>query len=884
VTPSVAERVYRVLLWLHPPAFRRSFGDEILQHVRTEARRTPSRTLVPALIRDGVASLAREWTARRRPGHFDDLRPGESMQNTLQDLKLAARMLLRTPAFTAAAIVTLALGIGANTAMFTLADATLLRPIPVRDPQQLVVWSWSSSWPHYQEYARRTDIFAGVLASGGTMRLNLATDGSSELVQGALYSGNAFEVLGIGAAVGRTLLPSDDVGGGPIVAVLSHGYWRSRFGGEPSVVGRAVRINGRPATIVGVAERGFRGTTLSMNPDLYIPAAVSGPLSTGFFSRVDRLKHTGFVWLTVIGRLRPDVTAVQASGAMDALYTQLQPPAPGTTRDETLRLEPLETRALGSGAADVRTFINLLLGVVALTLLIGCANLANLLLAKSVARRREMGVRLALGATRARVIHQVLVESVLLAFIGGAAGLVVATLALRALRTFELPGGLRIANIPLELSGTALAATFGLSLLTGLLFGAAPAWRAARADVLVSLRDQSRGATSRSGVRSLLLAAQVAMSLVLLIGTGLFARSLMTALDTRLGFETQGVTTATVNLGLARYDAARARTFYETALERVRALPQVTHAAWANLVPTRGAFMWNTEVEGTRKSLTVHNSHVGPDYFASVGTRLVAGRTFQVTDTAAAQPVAIVNETMAREYFGARGALGNRIKMFDTWINIVGIAENTIVEELREKPAAQVYLAFDQWLDGPRGIATDTAYLFIKGPDDAAVLPLVREQLRGLDPELPLYDIVPFEQRIAGLAMPQRMGVTLFTLFSAIAVALSVVGIYGVATYVATLRTREFGVRLALGAPRPAIRRLVLVQGARPVVGGIIAGLLLALYAARSARAFLVDVSPMDPLTFAAVPVILAAVALAASYIPARRASRIEPIRALREE
>ena len=807
------------------------------------------------------------------------------MRTLIRDFALAGRMLIKAPVFTLAAVATLALGIGANTATFTLADATLLRPLPFHDPQQLVAWSWSSSWPHYQEYAKRTDIFQGVLASGGVTRLNLGIDGSSELVQGAYLSGNAFDVLGVRPVAGRALLPSDDVSGGPLVAVLNHGYWRSRFGGEASVIGRTLRVNGRPVTIVGVAEPDFRGISLGASPSLYLPAAAAGPLSTGFFSSIDRMTNTGFVWLTVVGRLRPDVTAAQASDAMDALYAQLQPPSPGTTREERLRLEPLATRALGSGAADVRTFVNLLLGVVGLTLLIGCANLANLLLAKAAARRREMGVRLALGATRARIVQQLLAESLLLAIVGGAAGLAVAAFALQALAGFELPGGLRVAGIPLSLSGTALVATFGLSLLTGLLFGAAPAWRASRTDVLVSLRDQSRGATGRGGIRSALLAAQVAMSLMLLVGAGLFGRSLMAALDSRLGFEPAQVATATVNLGVARYDAARAGVFYRTVLERVQALPQVAHASWTNLLPTRGAFMWNTEVESTGKSITVYSAHVGPEHFATLGTRLLAGRPFAPSDTPASERVAIVNELMARDYFGDRSPIGSRIKIFDTWVTIVGVAENTITEELREEPAAQLYLAFEQWLDGPQGIATDTAHLFVKGTGELdALLPLLREQLRAVDPEAPVYALSSFDETLEALTMPQRLGVTLFTLFSAIALALATIGIYGVATYVAALRTREIGVRIALGATRTAVRRLILQQSAWPIVAGIFVGLAGALYASRAAQAFLVDISPVDPVTFALVPLFLALVALAATYLPARRASRIEPVAALRDE
>ena len=888
---TAVERLYALLLRMHPPAFRRQYADEILQHVRTAAARERDAGLCIA-ARDGLVSLAREWTAVMKGPNgqsMHDRPPGEPMRNLLRDFTLAARLLIASPAFTASAALTLALGIGANTAIFTLADATLLRPLPVRDPHQLVVWSWSSSYPHYQEYAKRTDIFQGVLASGGTMRLNLSIDGSSELVQGALLSGNAFGVLGIRASLGRTLLPSDDVGGAPIVTVLNHAFWRSRFGEDPSVIGRTFRINGRPMTVVGVAEPGFRGTTLSMNPAMYLPTAISGPLSTGFFSKVDRLKHSGFVWLTVIGRLRPDVSVAQAAAAMDALYTQLQPPQPGAPRDETLRLEPLEIRALGEGAANVRTFIALLIGVVGLTLLIGCANLANLLLAKAAARRREMGVRLALGATRARIVQQMLAESVLLAMVGGAAAVAVAFLALRAIAAFELPGGLRIANIPLEIDGAALAVTFGLALLTGLLFGAVPAWRASRCDVLVSLRDQARGSTSRSGVRSALLGAQVAMSLVLLVGTGLFARSLMAALDAPLGMAPGQVVTATVNLGLARYDAPRARAFYDQALQRIRALPQVTSAAWSNLVPTRGAFMWNTDLEGAgtvkRRSLTVYATHVGADFFSTIGTRLVTGRPFSATDTPAAPRVCVVNQMMAREYWAGRNPIGERLKMFDQWITVVGVVDNTVVRRLREEPLPQVYLAFDQWLDGPKGIGTDTAHLFIKGRGEPAdLLPVVAEQLRALDPELPIYEIVPFEDRIAALAMPQRMGVTLFTLFSALALALATIGIYGVASYVAALRTREIGVRMALGASQSAVRRLVLLQGVWPVGAGILTGIALALYASRAASAFLMDVSPMDPLTFAGVTALLVIVALTATYLPARRASRLEPVMALRDE
>jgi predicted permease len=552
-------------------------------------------------------------------------------------------------------------------------------------------------------------------------------------------------------------------------------------------------------------------------------------------------------------------------------------------------LTPLSTRALGRNAGEVRNFVVLLLGVVGLTLLIGCANLANLLLAKAAARRREIGVRLALGATRARIVQQMLAESVLLAAIGGAAALGVAAAALGVLSQLQLPGGIAIESMGLQVNGAALAVTCGLSLATGLLFGVVPALRASRTSAVTSLRDQGHGRTSGSGVRNTLLGAQVALSLVLLTGTGLFIRGLSSALQVPLGFDERGVVTASVNLGLARYDEARAGAFFEAALDRVRALPQVESAAWGNLVPTRGVMMTQTEVDGYARGpdedVTVYGAHVGPGYLETVGTRLRAGRSVTSDDRPSSPPVAVINERMAGQYWAGRNPIGGRFRMFDQWITVVGVVENTIVRELTETPVPHVYLAFDQWLTGRQSIATNPAHLFVRTRiDPAAAVPLVREQLRAVDPEVPMYDVVPFADRVVALVMPQRMGVALFTLFSALALALASVGIYGVATYVASLRTREIGIRIALGATTGAVRRMVLVQGARPIVAGILAGLAMAIYAGRLAEAFLLNVSPMDPLTFVAVPLAIAAIALVASYVPARRASRIEPVQALRDE
>jgi putative ABC transport system permease protein len=888
VKRTQAERLYALLLRVHPPSFRRDHGVEILQHVRTAAARDPQAVSFANAVRDGLSSLSREWGALLFPRRqLARQQSREPMRSLLRDIKLSARTLRKSPPFTLAAILTLALGIGANTAMFTLAESTVLRPVHVREPENLVVWSWTSSYPDYEEYAKRTDVFDGVAAIGSGGRLNFVVDGAAELPRYSFVTGRTFDVLGVRAALGRTIQPADDIANGPIVAVLTYDYWRTRFGSDPSIVGRTFRANGRQITIVGVLEQGFRGVSLSSNPPLYLPAGTYNQLQTGFFARVNALTARGFVWLNVIPRLRADVPAEQAATAMTALYAQLHPREPGE-KPEPVTLTPLPARALGRRAEDVKTFVAVLVGVVGLTLLIGCANLANLLLARANARRREVGVRLALGATRGGIARLLVMESVMLAVAGGAAGLLVARLAFSLLSAYELPGGIAIENVGLEIDATTLVVTAGLSLVTGVFFSLLPAWRASRTDVLIALRDQGRGATSRGMLRRALLAVQVALSLVLLAGTGLFARSLQSGLSSPLGFNVRGVASASVSLGLARYDEGRARAFYAAAVDRLKALPQVTSAAWATMIPTRGSWVNQTRIDGyvpaSGEDVTVNMSQVGPDYFRTIGARLLEGREFTNDDKDGAPAVAVVNEAMAKKYWNSR-AIGGRFEQFDRWVTVVGIVENAVTTDLRGDPQPFAYLAFTQSLTGKRSVALDPVHLFVRMQADAdATVAILKEQLRTLDPELPLYDAVPFEQHVAALVMPQRMGVVLFTLFSTLATALAAVGIYGVSSYVASMRTREIGVRVALGATRAAVRRMVLIEGARPVLIGMACGLLLALYATRLISAFLLDVSRFDPASFVGATLLLAVIALGASYLPAWRAARIEPVAALRDE
>jgi putative ABC transport system permease protein len=870
---SAAIRVYSALLYLYPPALRRAHGREMLQCASAAVARRGARALAPLLV-DTAAALPREWVGLFR---------GVAMTGLAHDVDHAFRMLRRDVTVTLAVIATLALGIGANTAIFSLADATLLRPLQVSDVDQLYALNWSTSYPDYRAFAARGDLFEGAAATSGG-RVNLVADGDAALVDAGFVSGNYFGVLGVPPAAGRVFGPADDVREGPVAGVLSYRWWQSRFGGDPAIVGRVVRANGQPVTIIGVAANGFRGIRPSDTTAVYFPIAATPRIRTGFFSRPDMLNMVGMQWLNVVIRLKSNVAPAAAAPVLEGVYRQTHAGEKGSDRDQEFVLTPLRTRALGQDAERVSRFVMLLGGVVLLALVIGCANLANLFLSRAVARRREIGVRLALGAGRIRIARQVLIESLVLAIAGGAAALMVASALLAALGRFELPGGIAIDALDLRIDGLALTFTAIVACGTGVLFGFAPAWRAAGLDVLASLRSESRAATARSRLRPTLVAVQVALSLVLLAGTGLFVRSLAHALDAPLGFRADGVATASVNLGVARYTAARAEAFYDEALARVKRLPAVTAAAWTSLVPTNGSRVFTARVDGyqprPREEVAFYNAAVGPDYFRAAGTRLLRGRAFSETDRRGAPAVGIINDTAAKMYWEGRDPIGGRALIGDDqWITIVGVVEDARVQSLDEKPVAYMYLPFMQDAYGAR----DPAHLFVRTDgDETALLGPIAAQFRGIDPDVPVYDVNTFAWRVRDLVMPQRMGAVLFACFSALALLLATIGIYGVASYVAALRTREIGIRVALGATADQIRRLVVAQGLRPVLVGAVAGLALTLWSAPFAASFLFGLPARDPLTLVAVTLLVAIVALVATWLPAARAARIAPADVLR--
>jgi predicted permease len=732
-------------------------------------------------------------------------------------------------------------------------------------------------------------LFSGVIGTSSA-QINMVVDGRADLADAGdarFVSGDYFNVLGVPPAAGRVIGPADDTPNGPVVVVLGYRWWRSRFGGDPSVIGKSVRVNDVPATIIGVAAKDFRGTGLNGAAKLFVPLSQSPRLRTGYFNSPTMLTTRRMVWLNVIVRLRPGVTPQQGAAAIEAIYRQAQPLKPGA-RAEPFELQPLRTRALGGDSAPSLTnFVALLGAVVALTLFIGCANLANLLLSRAAARRREIGVRMAIGAGRVRIARQLLIESLVLSAIGGAAGLYVASLGIQLLGRFQLPGGIEVAGLGLELNGPILAFAALITVATGIVFGLAPAWRAMRSDVLATLRDDSRATSARSGLRSALVGIQVALSAVLLIGAGLFLRSLVQALDTPLGFRIEGVATASVNLGVARYDVARARAFYADAIARARQLPGVTAAAWTAVIPSVGGRLFTTTVEGyqTRpaEEIRFYYSSVGSEYFEAVGTRLVRGRPFTDADGPSAPQVGIINEAAAKKYWAGRDPLaGGIIGDGKAAVQIVGIAEDTKIDAAGDEAVPFIYLPFTQ---DEQGGTRSTAHLLVRTADGVQrLLAPLGEQLRAIDHGAPVFDVSSLAWRLRGLVMPQRMGTTLFALFGTVAITLAAIGIYGVASYVTKLRTKELGIRVALGADRRRIRALVLRQGSIPVAVGLVTGLAIAAIASRAATAFLRGVPPRDPLTYAAVALLLSAIALVATWIPARRAARLDPIRALRQE
>jgi len=820
------------------------------------------------------------------------------MDTTLRDLRYAARVLLRSPGFTLAAVLTIALGIGANTTIFSLVNAVLLRPPPhVREPDRLVSIYTSdysgprlgaSSYPDYLEIQALDDVFDGVMAYV-PRPLSLNDGTGSEVVLGEVVTGNYFDVLGIQAARGRTFLPEEFATRGTHpVAVISHRLWQSRFGGDPQVVGGTVRLNGYPFTVIGVAPAGFHGSLRGLRTDVWVTLMMHSQLGPGGLD----IDHRGDRGLLVTARLSPGVTLEQARARLDLLALALHAAYPEMWTDIRDRgrlltaIPERDGRIHPAVRGPVVGLVGLLMALVTLVLLIGCANVANLLLARAAGRRREVAARLALGAGRGRLVRQLLTESLLLATLGGVAGIVLALWATDLLMRFEPPLPVPL-DLDLSIDRTVLGFSLAVTVLTGIVFGLVPALRATRLDLVSALKNAEPAASlgrRRITLRGTLVVAQVAASVVLLVIAGLFIRGLQHAHMGDPGFDTSNMLLLDLPLSIQGYDEARARDFYDQLTTRLEALPGVRAVTLGDMVPLGlGRQRRSIAVEGYEprpgEDMEFDFNIVGARYFETMGIPLVRGRGFTAEDRAGSPPVVVVNEAFARRFWPGEDALGKRIRYSrDQFAEIVGIARTGKYLSLTEDPLPYVWIPFAQHYKADMTVHVRTA------GDPLELAAAVRAQVRALDADLPITGLKALEEHFGLALLPQRVGASLLGLFGVLGLLLAAVGLYGVVAYGVGQRTREIGIRIALGARTDDVTRLVVRQGAALGATGLAIGVALAAGAAHLITSLLYGVSPLDPVTFAAVALVLGGTVLTASWLPARRAARVDPMAALRGE
>jgi len=861
--------------------------EEMLFHVEMETRSNIARGMKPDEAR---ASAFRSFgnLGRIRELAFE-IRGGGIMDTLWQDLRYSARMLLKRPGFTIAAVLTLALGIGANTTIFSLINTVMLRPLPVDRPSEIMALNNVSedhafpsfSYPNYKDFRDRNDTFSGLVGYRYTP-LNLSHDGVNERLWGYQVTGNYFDVLGVRAALGRAISPEDDTTpGAHPVTVISYKCWRQRFGGEPSVIGKTVIVNGGGYTIIGVAPPGFTGTEVISSPDLWFPVAMQAQLDAG-----DRwLDKRGTEDIFVQGRLKPGVTVARAQADLDSIATQLEREYPDDNEGKQVLLSApglLGTMMRG----PVLGFAGLLMAIVGIVLLLACTNLTNLLLARATERRREIAVRLALGASRFRLIRQLLTESSLLALAGGALGLFPAIWLVNIANAIKMPVNIPV-SIEIHVDYRVYLFAFLISLATGVLFGLLPALQATKTDLAPALKDEGTFASHRgSWLKNTLIVLQVALSLVLLVGGGLMIRALQEARTIELGFDPRHANEVSFDLRLQGYESSRGRQFEKRLLERVRTLPGVTSAGIANVTPVDLHFSRTTVfIEGksvTRTSSTpiAMYNRATPGYFQAMSTRLMEGRDFTEQDDEQSQQVAIVNETFARRFFPGESALGKRFRLRDpesTLTEIIGVVQDGKYGNLNE--GERPYVCRPLWQSG-----LGSATVIVRTDDEPQkLIAAVRDEVQQLDPNLPVSS-GPLGEKLSLTLLPARIAASLLSGFGLLALMLAGIGIYGVISYAVSARTHEIGIRMALGADKKDVMKLVLGQMVTLILIAVVLGLSAALAVTRLAKSLLFGVSATDLATFVVTSLLLGAVALLACYLPARRATKVDPMVALRYE
>lgn len=811
------------------------------------------------------------------------------METLLIDIRYGVRSLLKRPGFTAVAAVTLALGIGATTTIFSVVNGILLRPLPgISRPDRLIDvhatapgGSSFHSFSHseFLYYREQTNLLDGLIAYTGTP-FNMNTGAQPERVYGMVVSGNYFDVLGTRPSQGRFFLAEEDQTPGthPVV-VLSYGLWQQRFGSNPTILGKNITLNGRSFSVIGVAPEGFRGTRAGMMPDIWVPLMMRNGAER---------EERGSRGLEMIGRLKEGVTIAQVQGAMSSLANQL-----AETYPETNRGLGIDLRAASPVPGQVRGavigFMAILMLIVGLVLLIACTNVGAMTLARANARRKELAIRLAVGAGQWRIVRQLLIESVLLFLIGGGAGILLAVWAIRFLLAYKMPSDVPV-SLDLGIDFRVLLFTLLVSLATGFVFGLLPALQASQTDVLTALKNDSPAGTQRSRTRSAFVIAQVAISLVLLITASLFLRSLRNASTIDLGFHPEGVETVTFDLDTQGYKEAQGREFYRDIQQRVAALPGVQSVSLARMVPLNGSNMKvSVNVAGSgapeEQRATVGLNVVDSGYFETMDLPILRGRGFSDADKPGSPAVAVINETMARRFYPGddiSAALGKSFSGLERQeggrVEIIGVVKDAKYDTLGEDPQAFVYQPYQQSYSGEMTMHIRTT------TNPAGVLASVRREVASLDKDLPLLNVMPLTEQIGVSLLPLRLAATIGGTLGLVGVLLAAIGIFGIVNYSVSQRTREIGIRMALGARTWDVLRMVMRQGLWLAVVGVVIGLAISFALTRALGSLLYGVGATDPIVFIGTSLLLVAVAFIASYQPARRATKVDPLVALRYE
>lgn len=816
------------------------------------------------------------------------------METLLRDIRYGIRSLLKRPGFAAIAVITLALGIGANTAIFSLVNMVLLRSLPVDHPEQVVAVSMRGkgdslnafSYPNYIDFRDRNVVLNGLLAYR-FVPMSLSRGGNNERIWGYEVSGNYFDMLGVQAIKGRTFLPEEDrTRLSHPVAVVSYGCWQRRFGADPNLVGKDVLLNNHQFRVIGVAPEGFKGTEFVYTPEIWIPAAMLEWVEPGKKFLDDRSTANFFA----VGRLKPGISTTQGEASLNLLAQQLAKEYPDTNEGQSVRLGP-PGFILPDLRGAVVSFTWVLMAAVALVLLVTCTNLAGLLLARATDRRKEIAIRLAMGANRLRLIRQLLTESILLSVVGGTVGLWLALWMINALLAFKPPVDFPL-GIDVSVDWRVLGFSFIASVLTGAIFGLVPALQATRPSLVTALKDTAaQGGGRRSRLRSGLVVAQIALSLVLLIGAGLVVRTLQQLQTMNPGFDPHNALTLSFDLGLQGYDQARGEQFYQQIVKHVQSMPGVRSAAVTSYVPLsinyNGStiFVEGQPAERGANAPTAMVAAVGPKYFETMATPLVQGREFTDQDKQKSESVAIVNETFVRRLIpdakSSVDALGRRFSFNGSagpFQRIVGVAKDGKYFNISEEPRTFV------WTPLAQGYFSTGILLVRTVGDPQSMIPTVRNEVHSLDPNLPIFDVKTLTEHMRLALFPARVAATVLGVFGFVALMLAAIGIYGVTSYSVSQRTREIGIRMALGAQLGDVLRLILSHGVKLTVLGVSFGLIGAYLATRAITSVLYGVSATDPLTFIFVSLLLTTVALVACYWPARRATKVDPLVALRYE